>query len=320
MKAYKSIIALHAFYGKLTIFIALIVMNLLPIQSSAQADSTKQTAETTEEVKEGPELISPSIEFIAVQKADNTIDLKVAMKAKVKGVFYKLPKLKVTMYHVSDTAEKNLGSAITDHNGKAVINTAAGTLATDKEGKLHFKVVYAGNKSMEAGEEELFIKRARLIITPVKEDSVLSFQAKLVDLGSGTETPVPELTIGIYAKRLFNPLKLGEGTTDENGEATIEIPNNLPGDAKGNITFLGRLDENETYGNLEASVVQKWGKPISDKIEEQPRALWSSHPPLWMLITFIILMSVVWGHYLVIVYQLIRLRKEEPAAFSNTSS
>ena len=320
MKAYKSIIALHAFYGKLAIFIALIVMNLLPIQSSAQADSTKQTAETTEEVKEGPELISPSIEFIAVQKADNTIDLKVAMKAKVKGVFYKLPKLKVTMYHVSDTAEKNLGSAITDHNGKAVINIAAGTLATDKEGKLHFKVVYAGNKSMEAGEEELFIKRARLIITPVKEDSVLSFQAKLVDLGSGTETPVPELTIGIYAKRLFNPLKLGEGTTDENGEATIEIPNNLPGDSKGNITFIGRLDENETYGNLEASVVQKWGKPVSDKIEDQPRALWSSHPPLWMLITFIILMSVVWGHYLVIVYQLIRLRKEEPAAFSNTSS
>lgn len=316
MKASKSTVALHAFYGKLTMFIAFIAMNLSPIQSSAQADSTKQTAETTEEAKEGPELISPSIEFIAVQKADNTIDLKVAMKAKVKGVFYKLPKLKVTMFHVSDTAEKNLGSAITDNNGKAVVNTSAGTLATDKEGKLHFKVVYAGNKSMEAGEEELFIKRARLMITPVKEDGTLSFQAKLVDLASGTETPVPELTIGIFAKRLFNPLKLGEGTTDENGEATIEIPNKLPGDAKGNITFIGRLDENETYGNLEASVVQKWGIPVSDKIEEQPRALWSSHPPLWMLITFIVLMSVVWGHYLVIVYQLIRLRKEEPVVFS----
>lgn len=319
MKASKSTVALHAFYGKLTMFIAFIAMNLSPIQSSAQADSTKQTAETTEEAKEGPELISPSIEFIAVQKADNTIDLKVAMKAKVKGVFYKLPKLKVTMFHVSDTAEKNLGSAITDNNGKAVVNTSAGTLATDKEGKLHFKVVYAGNKSMEAGEEELFIKRARLMITPVKEDGTLSFQAKLVDLASGTETPVPELTIGIFAKRLFNPLKLGEGTTDENGEATIEIPNKLPGDAKGNITFIGRLDENETYGNLEASVVQKWGIPVSDKIEEQPRALWSSHPPLWMLITFIVLMSVVWGHYLVIVYQLIRLRKEEPVVFSKSN-
>ncbi len=316
MKASKSILAIHAFYRNMVLFIVIFLLSLSSIQSYAQTDSTKQTEETTEAVKEGPELISPSIEFIAVQKADNTIDLKVSMKAKVKGVFYKLPKLKVTMYHVSDTAEKNLGSAITDHNGKAVINTAAGTLATDKEGKLHFKVVYAGNKSMEAGEEELFIKRARLMITPVKEDSILSFQAKLVDLGSGTETPVPELTIGIYAKRLFNPLKIGEGTTDENGEASIEIPNNLPGDAKGNITFIGRLDENETYGNLEASVVQRWGVPVSDKIEDQPRALWSSHPPLWMLITFIVLMSVVWGHYLVIVYQLIRLRKEEPAVYS----
>ena len=316
MKASIIKSVLQVIKGNIALFLSFIIMNLSPVSSNAQADSTKQTAETTDEVKEGPELISPSIEFMAVQKADNTIDLKVSMKAKVKGTFYKLPKLKVSLFHVSDTAEKNLGAVLTDNNGKAVLNTPAAPLSTDKEGKLHFKVVYAGNKSMEAGEEELFIKRARLMITPVKEDSTLSFQAKLVDLSSGTETPVPELAIGIYAKRLFNPLKLGEGTTDENGEATVEIPNNLPGDAKGNITFIGRLDENETYGNLEASVVQKWGVPVSDKIEDQPRALWSSHPPLWMLITFIVLMSVVWGHYLVIVYQLIRLRKEEPAVLS----
>jgi len=31
-----------------------------------------------------------------------------------------------------------------------------------------------------------------------------------------------------------------------------------------------------------------------------------------MLVTFIILMGTVWGHYVVIVVQLFRLRKEEP--------
>jgi hypothetical protein len=49
---------------------------------------------------------------------------------------------------------------------------------------------------------------------------------------------------------MFSALKLGEGKTDEAGEALIEIPNNLPGDAKGNISLLARLDENEVYGNL----------------------------------------------------------------------
>jgi hypothetical protein len=76
---------------------------------------------------------------------------------------------------------------------------------------------------------------------------------------------------------------------------------------------LAKLDENEIYGKIEVAVVQKWGIPVSDKLNELPRAFWSDHPPYWMMITFIILMSTVWGHYLVIIVQLFRLRKEEPA-------
>jgi hypothetical protein len=171
---------------------------------------------------------------------------------------------------------------------------------------------------MDPVDGEVTIKRARLEITPVKGDSLSTVQVKLIDMGTGTETPVPETVVGVFVHRMFNPLKLGEGTTDENGEASVEIANNLPGDANGNITLMAKLDENEMYGNLEASVVQKWGIPVSDKIQDQPRALWSSHPPLWMLITFFILMAVVWGHYIVIVYQLIKLRKEEPHSPTTT--
>ena len=138
----------------------------------------------------------------------------------------------------------------------------------------------------------------------------MNAKIKLVDLG--TDSAIKGTVVGIFVRRSFSALKIGEGTTDENGEATVEIPNNLPGDANGNITLLAKLDENETFGNLEASVIQKWGVPVSDKLEDQPRALWSSHPPLWMLITFFILMGIVWGHYIVIVVQLFRLRKEEP--------
>jgi hypothetical protein len=137
----------------------------------------------------------------------------------------------------------------------------------------------------------------------------MSVQVRLVD---GAGNPVKDATVGIFVKRLIQPQKLGEGTTDENGEAVVEFPNGIPGDEKGNLTIIGRVDENETYGNLEASSVQPWGVAVSNKSVEQPRALWSSHPPLWMLITFIVLMAAVWGHYIVIVYELFRLRKEEP--------
>jgi hypothetical protein len=282
---------------------------LIPGHVHAQADSTQKPEAT---VEKEPTTISPSLNLVSVQKADSSIDLKVSLKAKFKGSSIKLPYLKVKYLLMSDTVAKDLGFVITDLSGKAVFNCKAGTLQTDKDGKLHFKAVFAGNKSIEPADVEVTVKRARLEITPVKEDSVLSVKVKLIDVGTGKEVPVPKTTIGVFVKRMFNPLKLGEGTSDDNGEATVEIPGGLPGDAKGAITLLAKLDENETYGNLEASVTQPWGVPVSDQYKELPRALWSAHPPVWMVVTFIILVVAVWGHYIVIVYELLRLRKEEP--------
>jgi len=302
----------------------LLLLLVVPFNVYAQTDSTQKTDSIQKEepvAEEESSLISPSLEFISIQKGDSTIDLKATLQAKIKGTFYKLSLLKITFVLVTDTSEKVLGFVITDQLGKAAFNVKAGSLQTDAAGKLHFKAMFAGNKQMEAAEEEVTIKRAMLVITPVKEDSLLTVKVKLIDIGTGTETPVPETALGIFVTRFFNPLKIGEGTTDENGEATVEIPNDLPGDANGNISLLAKLDESEVYGNLEAVAVQKWGIPVSDKIEIQERSLFSSNPPVWMLVTFIILMVVVWGHYIVIVYELFRLRKEEPhspAPLTNT--
>lgn len=290
--------------------------------SFAQEDTTQPPATDTTATpppdepaaEEEPSLISPSIDFTSVQKGDNSIDLKVGMRAKVKGQFINLYKMKVSFFQVVNEEDIPLGFKITDGNGKAIFNVKGDSLKTDAEGKLNFKVVFAGNKAMESAEEYVSFRRGRLEIIPVKEDSLLTVQIKLIDVGTGEETPVKETAVGIFVKRMFLPMKVGEATTDENGEGSVEFPNNLPGDAKGNLTLLARLDENETYGNMEAVVVQAWGVPVSDKPETLPRALWSSHPPLWMLITFIVLMLAVWGHYIVIVYELFRLRKEQPIA------
>lgn len=287
----------------------LLLLMLAPVIIFAQDDST---AKKDAGAKEEEELIAPALEFITVQKSDKTIDLKTTLKAKIKGGFIKLSLLKVTFVQVNDTAEKTLGFVITDEEGKGVLNVKDAALAPLIDGSLHLKAVFAGNKKMDPADGEVTIKRAYIEITPVKEDSVLSVKAKLVVPGAAADTSVKDVTIAVFVKRTFNPLKIGEGTTDENGEVSVEIPGNLPGDDKGNITLLAKLDESETFGNLEAAAVQKWGTTVSAKIENQPRALWSSHPPLWMLITFVVLMAVVWGHYVVIVYQLFRLRKEEP--------
>jgi hypothetical protein len=288
---------------------AMLMLLFIPVTLFAQTDST---ANKEADTKEEAALIAPALDFIVVQKSDNTIDLKAAIRAKIKGSFIKFPLLKISFFQVTDTAEKNLGFVITDQNGKAVLNVKDAALIMGKDGSMNFKASFAGNKQMESADGEMTVKRGMLQITPVKEDSLLTVKVKFISPAAGIDSAKKDLVIGIFVKRYFSPLKIGEGTTDENGEVTVEIPNNLPGDDKGNITLMAKLDENETFGNLEASAVQKWGLPVSDKVEEQPRALWSAHPPIWMLVTFIVMMVIVWGHFIVIVYQLFRLRKEEP--------
>jgi len=285
-------------------FLALLIA--LPGPLMAQSDTSAKA-----EVKEAS-TYAPLIEFVSIQKNNNSVDLKTSVKAKINGVLIKLAGLKIEFSLGADSTPNKLGEVITDSKGVAILNCKPDQLTTDKEGKLNFKASFAGKDSIESAEELVTVKRARLEITPVKEDSLLTVKVKLIDLSTGTEKPVDSTTLGVYVKRLFSALKLGEGATDETGEATVEIPNNLPGDAKGNIILLARLDENEVYGNLEAAVTKPWGTPVSDELKELPRALWSSQPPIWMLVTFIVLMTAVWGHYLVIIFELFRLRKEEP--------
>jgi len=292
-------------------FLALIIFSIVPGKIKAQTDSTAKT-----EVAKEAATYTPLIEFISTQKSDNTVDLKASVKAKINGTLAKLNGLKIEFIIGADSTAKKLGEVVTDNRGIAIFTCKPDQLTTNAEGKLNFRAIFAGRDSIESAEELISVKRGRLDITPVKEDSLLSVKVKLVDLSTGTETAVPETDLGVFVKRLFSALKLGEGKTDEAGETTIEIPNNLPGDAKGNLTLLARLDENEVYGNLEASTVQQWGTTVSEEIKELPRALWSSHPPIWMLVTFIVLMTAVWGHYIVIIFELFRLRKEEPKTVS----
>ena len=312
MKLYrhKFIYMRKLIHNSCSCLLGLMMIFLIPGKIPAQTDSSAKT-----EVKEAT-TYAPLITFVSIQKNDNSVDLKTSVKAKINGTLTSLAGLKIDFTIGADSTAKKLGEAITDNKGVAIFNSKPDQLTTDAEGKLNFKASFAGKDSLEAAEEVVTVKRARLEITPVKEDSLLIVKVKLVDLSTGTETPVPETDLGVFVNRMFSALKLGEGKTDETGEASIEIPNNLPGDANGNITLLAKLDENEVYGNLEAAVTQQWGVPVSDELKRLPRALWSPYPPVWMLITFVILMSAVWGHYIVIIVQLFRLRKEEPKTVS----
>ncbi len=141
-------------------------------------------------------------------------------------------------------------------------------------------------------------------------DSVKSVTAKAYTLGAGGEkVPLTGTDIFFYVPRMFSYLKVGEGTLDSTGSASIEFPVGIPGDSLGNLTVIARVEDHDIYGNAEGQTVVKWGQPTQSFIKGGYRALWSQVAPTWMVITLIILLAGVWGHYTYVI-KLIQIKKE----------
>src|SRR5688572_13658401 len=143
-------------------FLALMIA--MPGKLVAQTDSSAKS-----EVKE-TSTYAPLITFISVQKSNNSVDLKATVQAKIGGTLTKLQGLKIEFTITSDSLTKKLGEAITDSRGFVIFNCKPDQLTSDAEGKLNFKASFAGKDSIESAEELVSVKRARLEITPLKED------------------------------------------------------------------------------------------------------------------------------------------------------
>jgi hypothetical protein len=77
-------------------------------------------------------------------------------------------------------------------------------------------------------------------------------------------TAVKDIDIHFYVKKSFGLLPL-EGdftTTDENGEASVDFPTDLPGDVSGNVIVIARVEDDEKLGNVEAMKTVNWGIPV----------------------------------------------------------
>lgn len=288
-------------------FLMGIILMAIFIFSGGGVRAQETEAETEDEEIE---LIAPSMDLQTIQRADGSIVLTVALRARIDGSLRLLWGLKVRFYQETSDGEIELGEAISDQKGVSRVEVNPEKFKADKSGMLTFIARYGGNKSLEEVEETVSITRAILRAEPFKGDDGYSLNLSLMSGSEEQAKPLPEMDLNVYVQRMFTPLKIGETATDDEGAAVIEIPDSFTGDAAGNINLLVRLEDNDDYGMLEASVVQPWGIPVSDQITKMPRSLFSQDPPLWMLITFIVLMVTVWGHYFVIVYELVKLRKD----------
>ncbi len=223
-------------------------------------------------------------------------------------------------FYVGDISDNNiLASIITDANGLSqYVFPEDYKFPIDEERKVSFIAQFNGNKSFAKKSAKIDVKEIFMELFLSEINSAKTVSVRGYEIGNDNEmVPIEDADVLFYVPRFFNDQIIGEGEFIE-GKSQIEFPENIAGDTIGNISIIARIEDHDLYGNVERKVSNfRWGTtaPIEEdkslmtiQISIPTRALWHTNAPLWMIITLIILLVGVWGHYIFVIINLFKLK------------
>jgi hypothetical protein len=249
-----------------------------------------------------------AIELVATQKGDQGIDLKATVtddenSEPVKGLTFQFTGM-------AGEQTVALGEATTNEAGVAELKGGNFDALRKVAHAFTFKASFAGNENFLANEASVDLAE---VVIELKAETIDSVNTILVTVTSWNEKgeviPFAEDEVKVYVPRMFSLLPIGDITTDEEGYGELKFPDDLPSSISGDLTIVARIEEHEAFANAEATVATGWGVKVDAQSQKLPRSLWSPDAPVWMVVTFIILMVAVWSHYGFIVYGLIRVHR-----------
>jgi hypothetical protein len=173
---------------------------------------------------------------------------------------------------------------------------------------------------VKAGDEEIIsdfiITKAKITIDTLNLDGIKSIVATVFKFENNTWTPAKDVEMKVGIQRHGGVLSAGDEetyTTDSTGSVTAEFKKlNLPGNQKGDITLVAKVEENEFFGNLAAQKSVKWGVPTKvDTHFFEQRTLWTTRfkTPYWLLFMAYSIIIGVWGTLIYLVRQVIKIKK-----------
>lgn len=252
--------------------------------------------------------VAPSLDFTYLKRSDGSK----LLQAKVYLFQNRKTYLVVNQQVLFSAGGDSITRATTDGEGNAYLLIQPGAkLKENPDGTVTFRADYPGKDTLDAANAEITVKDLGMVMHLEVIDSVRTVHVKLFETGKKGDTiPVAGQTVNIYVHRMLSLQKIGEETTDDNGELNLEFPRDLPGEADGSVTVVARVEENEMFGNVESAQVKDWGIPVDHSVVVTTRALWTQIAPWWMIITLTILLTGVWGHYVYVIVQLVMIKKD----------
>lgn len=257
--------------------------------------------------EEGP--VEPVMEMTYLKDSQGNKILRSNLVNYVNRAPHPLPGLEIEFYAGEDSLI-SLGSVTTDGDGLAILQIDDGLeLPVGLDGSTRYFAEYTGSDDILPAEYEVYVTDVNLNMELSLVDSVKTVSLRAYALVDGEEVPVPDEDVYVYVKRMFRDLPVGEDFLDENGEYSTEIPDDIPGDAEGNIEIIARFNDHYLFGTVEDRQTIQWGVPTRYEYAVSQRTLWTQIAPLWMIITLSVLLTGVWGHYIFVIVQLFTLRR-----------
>jgi len=168
-------------------------------------------------------------------------------------------------------------------------------------------------RNYKVGRTALLIEKppikAQLWATIDEEDASVEVFAEFADK-NGNFAKLVNAQVNFSAKKTFGNLGIGETFTDENGRAEFFVPESLIGDEEGLVNIVVALGE-----EYEAKIIVLENAKIATPKDVpkliHPGVIWSTNDnmPLWLLASFIGIVTMAWMAIVYVIVQIVKIRK-----------
>jgi mono/diheme cytochrome c family protein len=124
-------------------------------------------------------------------------------------------------------------------------------------------------------------------------------------------TPLSGIEVALWVNRYFGNLLVDEPQrSDVAGNAYFAYKDSIPGDSKGNVLFVVKLNA-EGLDGFKKDTLMQIGEPVNAKSLIDTRAMWtvSSQAPIWLIVTYATVVISIWSVLLYIVFLIFKIKK-----------
>ncbi len=273
---------------------------------------------TVTEIQAQDSVVKESVVNMKYYSVNNKIPyLIIKTQYKLGKKYTPVKNIPVQVYIDSDSSEANLlGKAITSDNGEAKLIIPASVKAIWDASSLHnFIASSTATKEFEVTKTELPVTKSKIEIDTSSDGETRSITVTVTELKNGVWAPAKDVELKIGISRLNSLLPAGDEetyTTDSSGQATAEFKkDSMPGDIKGNLILVTKVEDNEFYGNLSMEKVVPWGVYKITENNFNKRTLWGTRDktPVWLLIMAYSIAGGVWSVFIYLIFQLLKIKK-----------